>query len=146
LLVACHGGGSFVIVTSLAGLPAFAAYFVAAVTLCALYLIAYTYVTPNDEFRLMFEEHNASTALALGMSLMGFSLPLASAIYHSANIIDCVIWGLVALIAQLIAYFLARSIHPDLGAALRNNSMAAALWLGFVSLTIGVLSAVCMSW
>jgi putative membrane protein len=134
------------IISSLAGLLAFAVYFVTAVALCALYLSIYTLVTPNDEFRLMFEEHNASTALALGMSLVGFSLPLASAIYHSANIIDCVIWGLVALIAQLIAYFLARSIHPDLGGALREDSMAAALWLGFVSLTTGVLSAVCMSW
>jgi putative membrane protein len=139
-------GGFHVIVSSLAGLPAFVAYFVTGVALCALYLYAYTLVTPNDEFKLMFEEHNASTALALGMSLVGFSLPLASAIYHSANIIDCVIWGVIALIAQLIAYFLARSIHPDLGGALRKNFMAAALWLGFVSLTIGVLSAVCMSW
>ncbi len=131
---------------SLAGLPAFAAYFVAATSLCALYLIAYTKVTPNDEFGLIFKEHNASTALALGMSLLGFSLPLASAIFHSANIIDCVIWGLVALVVQLIAYFLAWIAHPDLGGALRTNSMAAAIWLGFVSLTAGVLSAVCMSW
>jgi putative membrane protein len=139
-------GGGFVIVRSLAGLPAFAAYFALAVSLCAAYLAAYIWVTPHREFQLIVSEHNASAATALGMSLFGFSFPLASAIYHSSGILDCAVWGIVALVGQLVAYGLARWAHPDLSGAIERNALAAALWLGFVSLTAGLLSAACMTY
>ena len=131
---------------SLAGLPAFAAYFALAVSLCAAYLAAYVQVTPHREFHLIVAEHNAAAATALGMSLFGFSIPLASAIYHSAGIVDCAIWGLVSLVGQLVAYGLARWAHPDLSGAIERNAVSAALWLGFVSLSAGLLSAACMSY
>ena len=134
------------ILNSLQGLPAFLIYFVTAAAFCALFLIAYTWVTPNKEFDLIFREHNATAALALGMSLIGFALPLASAIYNSANIADCAVWGVVALICQLLAYFVAYLVHPNLGESIRNNVMSAGLWVGFVSLAAGLLSAAAMTY
>jgi len=131
---------------SIAVLPGFLAYFATALLLGALFLFAYTRITPNREFDLIFREHNSAAALALGLSLLGFSLPLGSAIYHSSNIVDCVIWGLFALVAQLFAYFLAWLAHPDLGGSIRNNSTAAALWVGFVSLSAGLLNAAAMTY
>jgi putative membrane protein len=133
-------------VETLAGLPAFAAYVVAAAGLCALYLVAYTKITPHNEFDLIIREQNASAALALGMSLLGFSIPLASAIFHAASLLECAIWGVVALGAQLAAYALARLAHPGLSDAIAANTISAAIWLGFVSLTAGVLSAASMSY
>ena len=130
----------------LPGLPNFALFFVVAIALCVLFLVIYTKITPNREFDLILKEHNASAAIALGMSLLGFSIPLGSAIYHSTDIIECVIWGVIALIAQLIAYWLAWLAHPNLGEAIRNNAMAAALWVGFVSLAAGVLNAASMTY
>jgi len=133
------------VIHSLAGLPAFLAYFVAALALCVAYLFVYTRITAHDEFELIVREQNASAALALGMSLLGFAIPLASAISHSANIIDCVIWGIVALVVQTAAYFLARLVHPDVSLAIHQNHLASALWLGFVSVVAGFLSAACMT-
>lgn len=133
------------IANSLAGLPAFAAYFVGAVILCAGYLTAYTKVTAHDEFALI-AKGNASAAVALGMSLLGFALPLASAIFHSDSILDCLIWGLIALVTQLGAYYLAGMVQDKLSARVENNELAAALWLGFVSLAAGVLNAASMSY
>jgi putative membrane protein len=133
------------VIHSLAGLPAFAAYFATAVALCILYLVVYTKITPHDEYDLIVHEHNATAAIALGLSLLGFSIPLASAILHSVNILDCVIWGIVALIVQLIAYFLARLAHPHISEAIRQNALASGLWLGLVSVVAGILSAACMS-
>ncbi len=130
---------------SLSGLPAFTAYFATAVALCVLYLFAYTKVTPHDEYDLIVKEHNASAGLALGMSLMGFAIALASAITHSANIFDCIIWGLVAIVVQIAAYYLARLAHPDVSDAIRHNALASALWLGSVSIAGGLISAACMS-
>ena len=134
------------ILNSLQGLPAFLIYFVTAAALCVLFLISYTWITPNKEFDLVFQEHNTAAAVAIGASLLGFSLPLASAIYNSAHILDCVIWGIVALLVQLLAFFLANISHPNLGESIRNNVLAAGLWVGFVSLTAGILSAAAMTY
>lgn len=134
------------ILSSLSGLPAFLTYLVTSLALCALFLLSYTLVTPNRELDLIFKEHNQTAALALGLSLLGFSLPLASAIFHSANIIDCVIWGVIALVCQLLAYFLAYLAHPNLGESIRNNVPSAGLWVGLISLTVGLLSAASMTY
>lgn len=134
------------IMNSLQGLPDFLIYIATSIGLCALFLVAYTKVTPNREFDLIFNEHNQTAAIAVGMSLLGFSLPLASAIYNSAHIIDCVVWGIVALICQLVAYFLAYISHPNLGESIRNNVLSAGLWVGFVSLATGLLSAASMTY
>ena len=132
------------ILNSLSGLPAFLAYFVGAIIACAGYLAAYTRVTAHDEFALI-AKGNASAALALGCSLLGFALPLASAIFHTVGILDCLIWGLIALVAQLGAYYLAGLVQDSLSARIANNELAAALWLGAVSVSAGVLNAACMS-
>ncbi len=134
------------ILNSLQGLPAFLVYFATSTALCALFLIVYTKITPNKEFDLIFNEHNATAALALGMSLLGFAIPLASAIFNSVGILDCLVWGLVALVCQLAAYFIAYMTHPNLGEAIRNNAMAAGIWVGFLSLAAGLLSAASMTY
>lgn len=131
---------------TLAGLPAFLAYFFTAAGLCALFLLIYTRVTPHREFELIVRDNNASAALALGMSLLGFAIPLASAIYNTASLLECVVWGLIALLAQFVAYALARIAHPGLSEAIAANALSAALWLGFVSLAAGLLSAASMSY
>ena len=130
---------------SLAGIPAFAGYFVVAIGLCVIFIVLYIRVSPHEEFELIAHHGNAAAAVALGMSLTGFSLPLASAIYHSSDIIDCAIWGAIALVAQIVAYFLARIGQPNMSRRISEGEMAAALWLGFVSLAAGILSAASMS-
>lgn len=130
---------------SLAGVFDFLSYIFVAAGLCAIYLFIYTRVTPHDEFDLIVREHNASAALGLGMSLLGFAIPLASAIFHTVSLTECALWGVVALLVQLAAYALARLAYPGLSAAIAANALSAALWLGFVSLTAGVLSAASMS-
>jgi putative membrane protein len=132
------------IVTSLSGVPAFAAYFIAAILLCVAFVVAYTAITPNKELELI-REGNTAASIEVGMSLVGFSIPLASAIYHAGSLIDCVVWGLVALVAQLVAYLLARLAHRNLPAGIAKNDIASGVFVGCVSLAAGILSAACMS-
>jgi putative membrane protein len=131
--------------SSFTGLPAFAAYFTAAALLCVLFVAAYTWATPNPEIA-MIRQGNCAAALSVGMSLLGFSLPLASAIFHSANLIDCVIWGCVALLVQMLAYVLARWAHPGLCEGIANDNASAGVFVGCISLTAGVLSAASMTY
>lgn len=133
------------IVNSLQGLPAFAAYFLAAVLCCIAFVFVYTAITPNRELELI-RSGNPSAALSVGMSLVGFSLPLASAIFHSVSLIDALIWAVVALVTQLLAYWLARLAMPGLPEGIAKGEIAAGLWVGFISIAAGVLNAACMSY
>ena len=71
-------------------------------------------------------------------------LPLVSAIAHSANVWDCMIWALVALIVQIIVYYLVRVPVPNLSARIAAGELAAAIWLGLSSLAAGALNAASM--
>ncbi|KAA2243940.1 DUF350 domain-containing protein [Salinarimonas soli] len=132
-------------VNSIAGLPAFALYFAVAVGLVVTYLGVYTLTTAHNEFALV-RANGVAAALALGLSLLGFALPLASAIVHSANILDAVVWGLVALVVQIVVYWLVRLVVPNLSERIAAGEVASALFLGAASLAAGVLNAACMTY
>ena len=128
---------------SLAGLPAFLGYFCVALVLVIAFLVIYTRITPHNEFELI-RNNNPAAAMALGLSLLGFSLPLISAIAHSANVWDCMIWSLIALIVQIIVFFIVRIPVPNLPQRIADGELALAIWLGLASLAFGAINAACM--
>ncbi len=129
---------------SLTGLPDFLIYFAVAIVLVALYLALYTLATMHNEFALI-RQNVISAATALGFSLVGFALPLASAIVHANSILDCLVWGLVALAVQILVYWLVRILMPNLSQRIAAGEMAAALFLGAASLSAGIINAAAMT-
>ncbi len=129
---------------SLAGLPAFVAYFCTAFIAVVIYLFIYTRVT-HDEFELI-RNNVPGAAVSLGLSLLGFTLPVASAIAHASNLLDCAVWSIIALIVQLIIFFVVRVPVPDLSRRIANGEIAPAIWLGLASLAGGTLNAAAMSY
>jgi putative membrane protein len=128
---------------SLAGLPAFLVYFCTGVVAVVLYLWVYMRITPHDEFKLI-RENVPSAAIALGLSLLGFVLPVVSAIVHSANVLDCLIWSVIALIVQVAVYFAVRIPVSNLSDRIAAGELAPAIWLGLASLAAGALNAASM--
>ena len=133
------------VIASIGGLPAFLGYFCVSLALVGLYATVYCLATAHNEFELIRQNVTAA-AMALGLSLIGFALPLSSAIFHSANIVDCIIWGLLSLIVQIGIYWLVRLALPDLSQRIAAGEMAAAVFLGTASLAAGILSAASMSY
>jgi putative membrane protein len=78
------------------------------------------------------------------LSLLGFTLPVVSAIAHSANVVDCLIWSVIALIVQIVVYFLVKIPVPNLSQRIAEGQMAPAIWLGLASLAAGALNAASM--
>ncbi len=132
------------VLQSLSGLPAFLAYFCVSAVAVIVYLLIYTRITPHDEFALI-GKNVPGAAIALGLSLLGFALPVASAVAHAADIVDCAIWSLIAIFVQIVAYYVARIPVSDLSARIAAGELGAAIWLGLASLTAGLLSAASMS-
>jgi putative membrane protein len=135
--------GTLMILQSVAGLPAFLAYFCTALIAVTLYLFVYTRVTPHDEFQLI-RDNVPGAAISLGLSLLGFALPVVSAMTHAANILDCLIWSLIALIVQIAVYFIVKIPVPDLSKRIAGGELAPAIWLGLSSLAAGALNAASM--
>jgi putative membrane protein len=128
------------VIQSLAGLPAFLVYFCTATIAVMLYLFVYMRITTHNEFELI-RNNIPGAAIALGLSLLGFTLPVVSAMTHAANVIDCVIWSIIALIVQVIVYYAVRIPVPNLSKRIEDGEVAPAIWLGLASLAAGALNA-----
>ena len=85
-------------------------------------------------------------AVSLGLSMLGFALPVASAVAHASNVVDCIIWSVIALCVQVIAYYVARIPVPNLSQRIAAGDLGPAMWLGLASVTAGLLSAASMTW
>ena len=72
---------------SLPGLMDFCTYFAAAVGFVAVFCQVYCWITPYDELKLV-REGNVAPAISFGGALIGFVLPLYSAITHSVGFVD----------------------------------------------------------
>jgi putative membrane protein len=131
------------ILQSLAGLPAFLVYFCTGLFAVLAYLFVYTRITVHNEFQLI-RDNDPAAAIALGLSLLGFVLPVVSAIAHAANVVDCLIWSAIALIVQIVVFFRVKIPVPNLSARIAAGDLAPAIWLGLSSLAAGALNAASM--
>ena len=129
---------------SLHELPWFLAYMGTAVALTLVYVVIYMWVTPHDEIGLI-RENNVAAATAFGGSLLGFCLPLASAIANSASLVDCAVWGGIALVIQIAIFFVVRLPIPKISERIEKNEIARGVWLGGTSLAGGLLNAASMT-
>jgi putative membrane protein len=126
------------------GLPAFAAYFVTAVLMLGIFGTIYSWITPHHEFRLMRQGCTAAIPAFLG-ALIGYTLPLTSAMKASLNLTDFVIWAGIAGVVQILAYGAARLVMPDVSRRITDNDLSAGALLGGIALAFGFINAASMT-
>lgn len=131
--------------SSLAGLPSFLAYFGVSIFLLVTFSLIYSKMTPHNEWQLI-RDNNTAAAIAFSGTLLGFVLPLYSAISHSVNLIDCAIWGLVALIVQVLTFFSIRILIPNLAERIRQGETASGALVAALSVAAGILNAASMTY
>ena len=129
---------------SLGGFPPFIIYFVISAALLVVFIFIYLRVTPYREIGLI-KEGNAAAAASLSGAIIGFTLPLAHAIAQSANLVDMLIWALIALVVQLACYLIVRALIPALVRGISEGNVAQGVFLGAVSIAAGILNAACMT-
>jgi putative membrane protein len=131
-------------VTSLSGLLGFISYFSVSILLLLFFAWIYSMVTPYSEFK-MISGGNVAAASSLIGALLGFAIPLASAVSHSVGLIDMMIWGIIALVIQIATFFVVKHVFPAIVADIQSNEIAKGVFLGGVSIVIGILNAACMT-
>lgn len=127
------------------GLIAFISHFGSSLAFLFLFIAIYIRVTPYKEIELI-RSGNTAAAASLSGAVLGYSIALASSVAHSIDLIDMLIWGTVALLIQLLAFFAARLILPDLIHDVPNNKLSSGVFLGALSLGMGILNAACQTY
>jgi putative membrane protein len=130
---------------SIAGLPNFLLYFALALVLLAVFAAVYVRVTTYRELALI-RSGNIAAAISLSGALIGFVLPLASAIAHSVNPVDMVAWGAIALVVQLIVYAAVSRLVPHFREAIEAGRAAPAMLLAALAVSVGILNAACLTY
>ena len=124
---------------------AFLVAFVAAGLFTVAFKVVYQWVTPYHEGKLI-REGNVAAALALGGALVGYVLPLASALSNTVSLIEFCAWAALAGVLQVAAFTLVRMVvMKDVTARIEKGEIAAGVYLMSISLAVGVLNAACMT-
>ncbi len=130
---------------SLSGLVNFGTYFGSALGFVVVFSLVYFWITPFDEMKLI-HEGKVAPAISFGGALIGFVLPLYSAITHSVGFIDMLIWAIVAMVMQFTVFGVVKLFFKDLVREIENDHCAAATLLAFISVAIGLLNAASMTY
>ncbi|RDI60890.1 DUF350 domain-containing protein [Microvirga subterranea] len=130
--------------SSLTGFAAFAAYLATAIVMVGVFGTAYAFMTPHREFRLLRQGCAAAVPAFLG-ALIGYVVPLTAAMRWSANLMDFVIWAVIAAVVQALAYVATRLIVPDVSTRITNNDVSAGALLGGIALAFGLINAASMT-
>lgn len=131
--------------TSLQPIGLFLLYFGVALVFEAVFVALYMAVTPHHEGTLI-EQGNTAAAISLGGAVLGFTLPLGSAIVHSVSLLDMAIWSAVALLVQLAVYLLVNFLLRGVSRRIEEGNVAAATILAVASLAIGMINAASMTY
>lgn len=131
--------------TSVQTLGAFLTYFGSAVAVTLVFVRIYVSITPYREFQLI-KDGNPAAATSFSGALIGFVLPLASAIINSVSLLDMLVWAVVALLVQLIALLFVRLVTPGVFREIQAGRIASAILLAGVSVALGILNAACMTY
>jgi putative membrane protein len=130
---------------SFAGFDDFLAYLAVSLILLAIFMAIYIRVTPYREISLI-RAGNMAASFSLSGSLLGFVIPLAAAVQHSVGMIDMVIWAVVAMFVQILAFVAVKMMIPSITHDIPADKGAQGFFLGCVSLGVGLLNAACMSY
>ena len=123
----------------------FLLYLALSLALLAVFTWLYDKVTPYDELSLI-RNGNVAAAIAYSGAIIGLALPLASAVAHSVNPVDMMIWGAFALAVQLLVYFVVRRLLPRLNEQIPEDNAAPAVLLAAMSIGAGIVNAACLTY
>jgi putative membrane protein len=111
-----------------AGFPVTLAHVAITVFLLFLGSTLYVWLTPYKEIALI-REGNAAAAVALGGVLLGLAIPLAASMAASNSNVEILLYGVAALIQQLLVFRLIDFLLTGLPQRIQEGEISAAVLL-----------------
>lgn len=124
----------------LAGLPVLLLHFGVTVAILAVGVTVYIWLTPYPEIALI-RQGNTAAAVSMSGAVLGLALPLAICLANSVNVYDIVVWGLVTLVIQLVAYRIMDLLLRELPKRIENDEIGPAILLVAVKIGVAAVNA-----
>jgi putative membrane protein len=129
-----------VIQSFLTGFPVLILHFSLTIALLAGGVALYVLITPIREVTLIRDDNRAA-AVSMGGAVVALAIPLASAMTSSVNALDIIVFGIVALVLQLVCDTAAGLMLRDLPARIAKGEIAAAILLVSIKLGVSAINA-----
>jgi putative membrane protein len=126
------------------GLPVLLAQLGVALALLGLGIGCYMAITPFHEARLA-REGNVAAGIVLMAALVALAIPLAVTLATSAFTLDVLLWGLVAVVFQLLAFLLTASLFRGLRGMIEAGNVAVACVVAGIQLAVALINAGAMA-
>jgi putative membrane protein len=104
----------------------------------------YTVITPHKDF-ILVRDGNLAAAISLAGAILGLAIPLAFCMASSVSVGEIIIWGLLAVLVQILAFRLADLLLRDLSARIEGGEMAPAVLLAGIKLSVAAINAAAIS-
>jgi putative membrane protein len=125
------------------GLPMLLLQFLLVLGLLVAGIFIYMAVTPFRE-RELVRNGNPAAATILGGALVALAIPLAALLATTGAFLDILVWGVVAVLLQLLTVVVVSHLLRGMRAMIEAGQVAAAIPLVAAQLSIGLLNAAAM--
>ena len=123
-----------------AGFPVLILHFAVTLAMLAAGVTIYHLITPYHELRLI-RGGNVAAATSSAGAIVGLAIPLAVCMAQSVSVWDIVVWGVVTLVIQLLAYRVGDVLVKDLPGRIENGEMSAAILVVAIKLATALVNA-----
>jgi putative membrane protein len=125
------------------GLPMLLLQFLLVLALLVAGIFIYMAVTPFHE-RELLRNGNPAGATVLGGALVALAIPLAALLATTGAFLDILVWGVVAVLLQLLTVAILLHLLRGMRASIEAGQVAAAIPLVAAQIAIGLLNAAAM--
>lgn len=125
------------------GLPMLLLQFVLVLVLLVIGIFIYMAVTPFHE-RELLRTGNPAAATVIGGALVALAIPLAALLATTGALLDILIWGIVAILLQLLTVTIVSHLLRGMRIKIEEGQVAAAIPLVAAQISIGLLNAAAM--
>ena len=122
------------------GLPVLLLQFAISIVLLVVGVAVYTMVTPFRE-RELLRHGNVAAATVLSGAVVALAIPLAALLATTREVLDILVWGVVAILLQLVTVLIVLHLMKRLQLRVDDGNLAAALPIAAAQLAIALLNA-----
>lgn len=97
-------------------------------------------LTPMKEMKLI-RDGNISAGISLAGVIAGLAIPMSACLVTATSVYDILIWGVVAILLQLLAFRVADLILRDLPRRIEQDQVGSALVLASVKISAAMVMA-----
>ncbi len=112
------------------------------ITLCFLFIgiTIFIFFTTLKDFKLI-KVGNISASISFSGALLGIGIPLASSLSVSNSILEIIIWGLTAIVLQLLCFKVTDTFLKDLSKRIEDDQLATSILLFSIKISVSLINS-----